>query len=1206
MHRTILPLMVLAFTWGAQGCAQSSGVDTIDVQRQTVEKTAPTEVTGNVDLPRFPSISPDGKHIVFSWRGDLWKVSSGGGQAARLTSHPRDDLQSAWTRDGTRLAFVSKRTGYANIHLMNADGTDLRQVTDIDRPCRLAAFGVDEDQREIITFSAYLEGDVHRAHRPYLVYPAGGPITRLHDAFGAHPVVSPDGTRVVFTRGNSRWSRRHYRGPAARDVWLHHRADGSFTPLTEWAGNDGQAKWAGANALLFLSDRELDCVNLYRMDVNEGVGSAERLTAFCQDDVQHFDVSADGTTAVLAVWDTLYTLALDEPDAPPAPLIVSAGEDEADRFELKAIDREVGEAALSPDGQVMAFVAYGELYVRNLEEKSPTVRVTHSTAREKHIAWSPDGLRLYFVSDRDGTESIYTTAVALTREEVKDEFEQALNPPEETPDEEQGDSESEKADEKLKDEAKESAVEEPAAKPDPITEPSPKDNAGDDEEESDDKDQEEDDEEEELPKELNPKRWHDAIKFTIAPVVATASNDRQPSPSPDGRSLAFRRGRGDLMVRDLETGVERPLATGWDTGLHWQWSPDSRHIAYAQSNLNYNTDIWIVPADGSAPAVNITRHPDNDLNPRWSADGRILSFVSERVNEEYDVWMVYLDKNLEVLTPKELEEYYEDAVEAAKKRKPLKIENPKQQAEDEENQDTEDDEKDSKNEVEDKEEKREDEEEADEEEEPLELDLEDAYLRLRRVTTLSGSEGNNALTPGGDRYIFTATVGEHGLFSVKWDGTERKRLADAADVQQVSLTGDKVIFVAKGRVGTVPPAGDKVEYVDLTDKIRIDLEEQSSQKFLEAARALGEVFYHPTMKGLDWPALTEKYHALARRARTADEFNHVANRFVGELNASHLGVYASSPKSPHAQAQGKLGTRHRRVQGGYEVTEVIPESPAAKGKMALEVGDVITAIELELFDPTDTVESRLRGRVDRETLVTIRRSLNEESRELNVLLTPISWGREVDLAYKAWRQRNARLAEEWSAGRIGYIHIQSMGQGSLDVFERDLYAAAGDKEGLIIDVRDNGGGWTTDRLLASIMVREHAYTLPRGGDRSHTGGYPQGRLFIQRYTLPINMLCNENSFSNAEIISHAFKTLERGTLVGQQTHGAVISTSGMSLIDGTHVRLPLRGWFLPDGTDMENHGAVPDLIIPQTPQAESRHDDEQLRAAVEDLLKRLG
>jgi tricorn protease len=137
------------------------------------------------------------------------------------------------------------------------------------------------------------------------------------------------------------------------------------------------------------------------------------------------------------------------------------------------------------------------------------------------------------------------------------------------------------------------------------------------------------------------------------------------------------------------------------------------------------------------------------------------------------------------------------------------------------------------------------------------------------------------------------------------------------------------------------------------------------------------------------------------------------------------------------------------------------------------------------------------------------------------------------------------------------------------------------------------------------MYPRHAWTVARGQNGDDHTGYPQDRLFIQRYDGPVNMLCNEKSFSNAEIISHAFKTLKRGTLVGQQTAGGVISTGGTTLIDGTTVRIPFRGWFLPDGQNMENNGAMPDIRIMQTPEDESSGTDSQLKAAVDDLMKRI-
>jgi tricorn protease len=691
--------------------------------------------------------------------------------------------------------------------------------------------------------------------------------------------------------------------------------------------------------------------------------------------------------------------------------------------------------------------------------------------------------------------------------------------------------------------------------------------------------------------------------------------------------LAFRRGLGNLIVLNLETRDTTTFVESWDTGLSWRWSPDSRYIAYEISDLNHNSDIWVGRTDGSEPPVNVTRHPDNDSSPRWSADGKILSFLSERVNEEYDVWSVYLDKDLEVYTPKELEQYYEEAVKAAKKREPLKVEKPKAEKPEKESGaeevssngvsvTAETPAEESAQTAEKKAEEKADEAnkkddgadvDDDDKEKPKSLDLDDAYLRLRRVTSLNGNEGNLEMTPGGDLFIFTATTDERGLFSLKWDGTDRQRIADAASVEHVSLTGDKVILVSRGRAGTVAPTGKKVEFVDLEYRVRVDLQEQAGWKFLEMARVVGENFYDANLNGLNWPALTKKYHELARQTRTAAEFGHVGMRLVGELNGSHLGVYGGGGRSANAQALGRLGTDHARVADGYEITHVVENSPASKGPMALKIGDVITAIEFAPFGPTDTVESLLKGRVGKETVVTIRRGGEGEAapKDINILITPISGNDLDELKYREWRRRSATQVATWSDGRIGYIHIEAMGQESLDVFERDLYAAAVGKDGLIIDVRNNGGGWTADRLLSSIMVQPHAYTLPRGADRNAVGHYPQDRLFIQRYTLPVNMLCNEKSFSNAEIVSHAFKTLKRGTLVGQQTYGGVISTGGTSLVDGTFVRLPFRGWFLNDGTDMERNGARPDIVVDQTPEAESRDEDEQLRVAVEDLVKRL-
>ncbi len=212
-----------------------------------------------------------------------------------------------------------------------------------------------------------------------------------------------------------------------------------------------------------------------------------------------------------------------------------------------------------------------------------------------------------------------------------------------------------------------------------------------------------------------------------------------------------------------------------------------------------------------------------------------------------------------------------------------------------------------------------------------------------------------------------------------------------------------------------------------------------------------------------------------------------------------------------------------------------------------------------------------------------------------------------ELRYDEWVNESRIIVDSLSEGKLGYLHIRGMGERSLYRFETQLFSIADGKEGLVVDVRFNGGGWTTDYLLAMLQIKRHAVTFPRNGGP----GYPQGRLPLYSWTKPIIVLCNEYSFSNAEIFSHAVKTLDRCKLVGVPTHGSVISTGGNSLVDGSTFRIPLRGWYAgadptPDPErNMEGNGAVPDIIVPLRPGQLESGDDGQLSAAVNALIREI-
>ena len=237
----------------------------------------------------------------------------------------------------------------------------------------------------------------------------------------------------------------------------------------------------------------------------------------------------------------------------------------------------------------------------------------------------------------------------------------------------------------------------------------------------------------------------------------------------------------------------------------------------------------------------------------------------------------------------------------------------------------------------------------------------------------------------------------------------------------------------------------------------------------------------------------------------------------------------------------------------------------------------------------------LNGPTDRDVKLTIR---NADGKEREVVLRPATFQAVRPLLYEKWTKDNRKMVNTLSKGTLGYLHIQGMSLPSFYKFEEELYSAGAGKAGLIIDVRENGGGSTADHLLTALTQPAHAITVPRGGGQ----GYPQDRRVYATWTKPIVVLCNQNSFSNAEIFSHAIKTLKRGKLVGVPTAGGVVSTGAATIMDIGTLRLPTRGWFIIDtGEDMELNGAVPQHILWPEPADFARGVDAQLQKAVEVL-----
>lgn len=1155
-----------------------------------------------VGFPQFPSLSPDGRTVVFASAGDLWSVEATGGQARRITSHPADESRSFFSPDGSMLAFESEREGARAIYAMPVLGSgngvggfgDVRRLTVADRAHTLSGFT--HDGKGVLLHSNH-EPAITRGTRIYLADVEGKrPLERLTDAWGGSAHATPDGKSLVFTRGRYDPNRPKYAGSATTDLWRLDLEGGGFTRLTADGANEAEGYLLKDGSLVYVSSRDGQN-NIWRVAKGADEGKARQLTFFkpgageatIGHGVRDFSVSPGGKVGVFAVWDRLYTidLAAAKPEAKVLEVAVGGDFSQVDTQRIN-LSKQVSEAVLSPDGKTIALAARGEVFVRSTEKERPTRRVTSTHARERDLAWSPDGKTLYFVSDETGVYGLYAAEVEVSREDLRPKKE-----------------ETEKKEARS---AEETAAEAEADAKKAGEEAAKGEKTEDEKSENDKKDEKKPD---------HGKRWSEALSFKVRPVLVVKENIREPRPSPDGKALLVARGRGDLVLLTLETGETRDVLKGWEAP-DARWLHDSRHVVFSRSDEYFNADVWVADTQGELRA-NLTRHPDNDTAPRPSADGKVVYFMSDRdadVNDQSGVYAVNLDRSLDGMSAYELADYFKEAAEAAKKRKPLggeekaKGKDSKEAAKSEDEADKESKDEDAKNGG-----KKQDADEKDDEKkevktpEPLKLDVEDAYLRVRQIVAMPGGSGDLAVTPGGERVIFSANLdGTVSLFSVDFKGKERKTVATGpASSVSVSLTGEKVAYVGGGEASIGKPAGGDAEKMSIDAPVVIEVERQQRQKFLEAARILGEQFYHPTLKGLDWEALTQRYLPLAMATRTDPEFNTVVNALFGELDGSHLGIRGGKDTAGEQTPLGYLGLEAKPVQDGWMVTRVMRHGPADSDNSRLAEKDVILEVNgLAAADEGGRMVDLpvlLAGTAGRETLLKVR---GGDGVERLVLITPISSGADTDLRYDDEVLARSRMVERLSGGKLGYLHIRGMSLPSVRDFERDLYASGHGKAGLIIDVRDNGGGWTTDILLASLTAPRHAYTVPRGADPETMprDAYPRDRRLIYHYNRPISVLINQNSYSNAEIFPHSIKTIGRGKIVGVPTFGAVISTGAAGLIDGSMVRTPFRGWHLPDGTDMENNGTEPDLRVEMEPADEAAGKDPQIEAAVKELLER--
>jgi tricorn protease len=420
-------------------------------------------------------------------------------------------------------------------------------------------------------------------------------------------------------------------------------------------------------------------------------------------------------------------------------------------------------------------------------------------------------------------------------------------------------------------------------------------------------------------------------------------------------------------------------------------------------------------------------------------------------------------------------------------------------------------------------------------------------------------------------------------------------------IQWSRLFSSQIFFRdSNGNIRTassVGTAGGGVGAIPFTAKMTVQQDKLFLEMFDQGWRALHEHFYDPNFHGVNWKQIRAKYRPLVQHCTMKEDLYALVSLMFGELNASHLGISGTLGTPEQHTADLGLVFDHKFTGPGLKITEIVKGGPADQRGLNIRPGDVI--LRIDGTDITDKVELAkvLNDKIGDMVVLHVASNPADPKTKRRVEIRGQSRTKISELMYERWITKNAAHVSALSKNRLGYIHIPNMSEPGLERFVRTLYSDNFDKDGIVLDVRFNGGGYTHDQVLAYLTGKEHTIFSHRTGE---TGLVL--RSYDRKWTKPLTLLINNRSFSDAEIFPHAFRTWGLGKLVGQPTGGFVIGTREITLIDGSKFRTPRIGVHTIKGINMEKEGVMPDVYIEPHPDQWARGMDVQLEKAVEVLM----
>ncbi|AWW39649.1 MULTISPECIES: S41 family peptidase [Streptomyces] len=431
-----------------------------------------------------------------------------------------------------------------------------------------------------------------------------------------------------------------------------------------------------------------------------------------------------------------------------------------------------------------------------------------------------------------------------------------------------------------------------------------------------------------------------------------------------------------------------------------------------------------------------------------------------------------------------------------------------------------------------------------------------------------------------------------------------EHLAADADHFEVSGDGKRVLLWTDSRLKVVPSDRRASNDDDSETNVTVDLGRvrqtvdpaaEWRQMYEETGRIMRDHFWRPDMNGVDWDGVLDRYRPVLRRIATHDDLVDLLWEVQGELGTSHAYVLPRGGHG-HGARQGLLGADiSRHADGSWRIDRILPSetsdpdarSPLAAPGVAVRPGDAIVAVAGRAVDPVTGPGPLLVGTAGKPVELTVSPSGGGEVR--HAVVVPIA--DEEPLRYHAWVADRRAHVHERSGGRLGYLHVPDMQAPGWAQIHRDLRVEVA-REGLVVDVRENRGGHTSQLVIEKLARRIVGWAVPRGmRPYSYPQDAPRG---------PVVAVANEFSGSDGDIVNAAIKALGLGPVVGTRTWGGVVGIdSRYRLVDGTLITQPKYAFWL-EGYEwrVENHGVDPDVEVAQRPQDHVAGRDPQLDEAV--------